>query len=331
MGDDDEYTWVANLSQLIEVLIDDEAYANQKDYIVKTKNPANISAEKWVLRLKAINSYLPYLGLATKEAALNEEELVKIISSNIPKAWKIRFRLANGHKSKTATEALKILSLLEKEEKRLAKTTTPKGRGGGPSNGRGKRGDGGKNRDTRNKNGKDSPRNPCRLPGHQNHDYSDCKFNPKSAKFCGTVRTLKGYNEDGKRKDSTKKREKERENNKVEEVSESDSDNASHHYLSESDDCEFYMLKKKEKTSSHNDEVYSAEILISIPDGVKSKKYTTYRGLIDSGSSHSLASSKIVGPRYKNKKIHLRQIGRPKVVTSVLHQKELLTRANCHN
>ena len=48
-----------------------------------------------------------------------------------------------------------------------------------------------------------------------------------------------------------------------------------------------------EKASSHDDEAYSAEILISIPDGVKSKKYTTYRGLIDSGSLHSLATNKI--------------------------------------
>ena len=34
-------------------------------------------------------------------------------------------------------------------------------------------------------------RNPCKLSGHHNREYSDCKFNKKSSNYCGITRTLK--------------------------------------------------------------------------------------------------------------------------------------------
>ena len=53
----------------------------------------------------------------------------------------------------------------------------------------------------RNKENKDNekPKNPCKLPGHQNHDWSDCFNNPKSHKFKGAARNFE-ENENGKKK-----------------------------------------------------------------------------------------------------------------------------------
>ena len=65
--------------------------------------------------MKTINSYLP--TLSDGSVSLTEVQLVKIITKNIPKAWKTQFKLADGHKLKTTIEAQKKLRLLEKDEK----------------------------------------------------------------------------------------------------------------------------------------------------------------------------------------------------------------------
>ena len=65
--------------------------------------------------MNTINSYLPTLKYGA--SSLIEIELVKIITKNVPKAWKTQFKLADGHKSKTTIEAQKKLRMLEKEEK----------------------------------------------------------------------------------------------------------------------------------------------------------------------------------------------------------------------
>ena len=46
----------------------------------------------------------------------------------------------------------------------------------------------------------------------------------------------------------------------------------------------------------------SAEILLDIPDGVGSNKYTLLLALADTGTSSSLASNNIVEPRSTKKK-----------------------------
>ena len=87
-----------------------------------------------------------------------------------------------------------------------------------------------------------------------------------------------------------------KENNKIEkEVADDDKNGCS----SESDSCEFHMVSKDVKSE---EKTFSAEILVSIPNGINSRKYTTYRGLADTGSSESLANAKIVGPRCRTKK-----------------------------
>lgn len=291
--DTDQATWEDNLAQLVEVLIDDEAFSNQKDYIQETRKPNSMTMKRWILRLKAINSYLPYLGLATGESAMDEADLVKVVTRNIPGSWKARFRLANGHKAATVTEALKILNLIEKEDRRMGKINSFKGKGNGRSKGSGS----GKKPKPKTED-KEGPRNPCKLPGHQHHDYSDCKFNPRSANYCGVTRTLKDYDKNGKLKDSAKKKEKENlktERSSSDDNSTSDSSNENH-YCSESDECEFHMIKEA-NNEVKNKKALSAELLVSIPIGKGSKKYITCRALADTGSSDSLASERVVGPR----------------------------------
>ena len=219
--DEDQAHWDENLCDFMDTLIDDEAYAFQKEYLCDTAKPNGMSTRSWVLRMKAINAYLPTLGLRNGFAAFTELELVRIISRNIPSAWKSRFRLVDGHQATTTATALKKLILLEREEKR---TQTQRLRGSGPSDknnkkkNRRKKGNGSNDDD----GDDDKPRNPCKLPGHEGHDYKDCIYNPKSKNYKGVTRTLKDYDSNGKLKKEVKEKEQnyraEKEKEKTEEA-----------------------------------------------------------------------------------------------------------------
>ena len=100
---------------MVETLIGDEAYDEQAGYLQDTRKPHDMEVHKWIQRMKTINSYLP--TLSDGSVSLTEIQLVKIITKNIPKAWKTQFKLADGHKLKITIEAQKKLRLLEKGEK----------------------------------------------------------------------------------------------------------------------------------------------------------------------------------------------------------------------
>ena len=93
------------MAQLVETLIDEDAYTTQKDYLSETKKPSNMPTKNWILRLKAINTYLPILNLSENVESFDEEGLVKIITRNIPNSWKARFKMVNGHRSTTVAQA----------------------------------------------------------------------------------------------------------------------------------------------------------------------------------------------------------------------------------
>ena len=103
--------------EMVETLIGDEAHDDQVEYLKDTRKPHDMDASKWIQRMKTINSYLP--TLKDGASSLTEIQLVKIITKNVPKAWKTQFKLADGHKSRTTIEALRKLRLLEKEEKQI--------------------------------------------------------------------------------------------------------------------------------------------------------------------------------------------------------------------
>ena len=71
-----------------------------------------MDVNKWIQRMKTINSYLS--TLKDGAASLTEIQSVKIITKNIPKAWKTKFKVADDHKSKTTIEVQKKPRMLEK-------------------------------------------------------------------------------------------------------------------------------------------------------------------------------------------------------------------------
>ena len=127
-----------------------------------------------------------------------EAELCKlVISTNIPRNWWTQFRLVGGHAIQSLLDRKRIMLLLGKEEKSKASKSNAKDRET-MSNGNSKGG------------GVSTPRKsgieyPCKLPGHQNHDWKDCFNNPKSDKFKGTERKPTDYDNDGKLKKRTTK------------------------------------------------------------------------------------------------------------------------------
>ena len=82
--------------ELVETLTGDEAYADQIEYLQDTRKPIDMDINKWIQRMKTINSYLPTLQGGA--VSLTELQLVKIITRNIPKAWKTQFKLADDHR-----------------------------------------------------------------------------------------------------------------------------------------------------------------------------------------------------------------------------------------
>ena len=293
--DEEKAEWDANLAQLVETLIDEDVYTTQKDYLSETKKPSNMPKKNWILRLKAINTYLPILNLSENAESFDEEGLVKIITRNIPNSWKARFKMVNGHRSTTVAQAQKILHYIEKEDARVTKSAY---KGGGQKTP--------KNKKYKNKKKKPEDEghrkigNPCKLPNHGGHDWSNCFFNPKSKNFKGVARTPKDYDSDGKLKKEVKEKEQNFRNEKKEKNKTTyESDESS-----DSDPEEFHMTEKSTKIISDNtkkERSRSSELLLSIPCGVGSKKNITVLALADTGSTSTLGNINIFGPRCRKK------------------------------
>ena len=72
-----------------------------------------------------VDTPLRYKTMIDSDKLANDQTrilLVKIITKNIPKAWKTQFKLVDGHRAKTTIEAQKKLWMLEKEDKREKQT-----------------------------------------------------------------------------------------------------------------------------------------------------------------------------------------------------------------
>ena len=304
--DEEEIIWEDNLDELVERLIGEEVYDQQRDYMLEIKKPRDVSVKQWLTRLKTINTYLPFLSNGGKGTSFSEAELVKMITKNMPRHWKTPFRLAGGHRLHTVLGARHILLLLEKQDK--MKNTNEdvrgkdKGRDKGKGNGPGKK----IPNKTESRSDKGTTKNPCGIPGHQNHEWGSCIYNPKSDKFKGEARTPKDYDKDGK---FINKKIKKEENNRIEKKtsfclpcdSDSDDDDSSRVDYNSDTTEEFNYLKDSKDTEKES-QPRSAEILLAIPDGVGSKSYKIIVCLADTGTSTSLGNSKIFGPRSNKKK-----------------------------
>ena len=68
------------------------------------------------MRVKSINTYLPFLKDVGKGETLSERDLVKNIAKNLPRAWQAQFRIAGGQRLKTVLEMQHLLQLIEQQE-----------------------------------------------------------------------------------------------------------------------------------------------------------------------------------------------------------------------
>ena len=54
--------WEPNINELIELLIGEDAYEEQRDYYLEDiKKPHEMKTRTWILQMKVINTYLPAL------------------------------------------------------------------------------------------------------------------------------------------------------------------------------------------------------------------------------------------------------------------------------
>ena len=81
-----------------------------------------MTTKNWIIRMKAINAYLPTLGIHTGEVLYTKVKLVHNIARNIPSGWKAMFKLAGGYTSTTVNAVAKLLNFIENEEKRTAQS-----------------------------------------------------------------------------------------------------------------------------------------------------------------------------------------------------------------
>ena len=81
--------------------------------------------------------------------------------------------------------------------------------GNGNRKGNGKGNGKGRGNSQKSESGSKKPelKNPCKLPGHKNHEWKDCFNNPNSEKFKGTAKSFRYYNTDGSRRKKSKNEE----------------------------------------------------------------------------------------------------------------------------
>jgi hypothetical protein len=233
----------------------------QKDYLKSTPKPEKMSVKQWINRIKNINSYLPLMQ--DNGRAFTEEELVsEVISKNIPSAWVKDFRMFKLHLKTRVKDVLSDLTMIEEQIKTHLKPT--------------------------NSDKRQHLKNPCRIH-NGGHEWDDCRQNPKNAKSDGKDKTT-----DRGRTDNQNNRT--RENRRTEESGHQPTRTRSNSRSRDSSDSdyEYNCITQQSSDQVKGESTPSSEILIALPNTNNSKKYTTYLGLVDSGSSGSLINKDIV-------------------------------------
>ena len=81
-------------------LLGEDASANLREYLERTKKPKTIKVRQWVRRVRHLNLYLRILS-GGKGDSFDEGEISrKCIAPNISMAWSKDFRLREGHEEK---------------------------------------------------------------------------------------------------------------------------------------------------------------------------------------------------------------------------------------
>jgi len=272
-GTRDEMTFWDHLRELTSAVLGEDALRNQKEYLKNTPKPENMSVKQWINRIKNINSYLPLMQEDGR--AFSEEDLIaEVITKNIPSAWNVQFRLAKLHLKTRIKDIISDLTVIEENIKTHHKND-------------------------HDKSNKKQLKNPCRLH-NGGHEWEDCRQNPKNNKDDGRTRT----NDDRSRRGNNNNNRPREENRRTErdgrqssrERNRNRSNSRSRNDGNDSDAEEEYhcIHGRNHSKKSEEEKTPSSEILIAVPNKKGSKKYTTYLGLVDSGSSGSLVNKEII-------------------------------------
>jgi hypothetical protein len=263
----DELTFENHLKELTSTVLGEDALRYQKDYLKSTPKPEKMSVKQWINRIKNINSYLPLMQ--DNGRAFTEEELVsEVISKNIPSAWVKDFRMFKLHLKTRVKDVLTDLTMIEEQVKTHLKPT--------------------------NSDKRQHLKNPCRIH-NGGHEWDDCRQNPKNAKSDGKDKTTDRGRTDNQNNRNRENRRTEA-NGRAEANRRHTARSRSNSRSGESDDesYEYNCIVEKKSEQEKKEETPSSEVLIALPNDKGSKKYITYLGLIDSGSSGSLLSNSII-------------------------------------
>ena len=275
-GPMDRASWDARIVAFRNLMLDEEAYDNQKEYLKTTKKPMNLTSKKWIKRMRVINGYIS--GMANGAGKFTDQELIRYcIKPNLPSSWLKDFKIGGGLVMTSTFQVMELLKIIEENEKvTKTKPTLDKTKSG---NGRRKAGKDGK------KNEKGF-KNKCRKHPDGKHEWKDCYLNPNSKNYKGD-KTKDKYNKDkGDESHLILKTKSKKTRSKTKETEVSSDD-----FWSSDEESNAIVVKDEiDMYNKVKEETVSAEILVTLPREGKNKIFIA---LLDSGTSASLVSDKV--------------------------------------
>ena len=137
------------------------------DYLSALHKPRDASPRAFGIRMKTLVRYAGMLpGTA---AAWDNAKMMEVIFNAMPRTWKVTFKRS---KDLTTVSLPDLLQFMEDEKTEADRQENNK-----------------KKREAEQKKKSDNKpkkqRTQCRYPGHGNHEWKDCIYNPNSPNYCG--------------------------------------------------------------------------------------------------------------------------------------------------
>ena len=205
MALNDENNFNNNMPRLLLLqAVSENAYSMQRTYLNRVKKPFEMDLPVFQHRLRHIRKLMTLLPRRAGDPDMTDYDFKQIFINSMPEKYRAEYNYKHEHEPLATTTFAQIterfgsikrhIDVIEKIDNKKSKkndgnnnnnnnnhnNNNSGGRGGrsrgnGRGNGRGGRGRGSGSGNT--------PRNPCRFPGHQNHDWKDCKANRNSANY----------------------------------------------------------------------------------------------------------------------------------------------------
>ena len=200
----DENNFNNNMPRLLLLqAVSENAYSMQRTYLNRVKKPFEMDLPVFQHRLRHIRKLMTLLPRRAGDPDMTDYDFKQIFINSMPEKYRAEYNYKHEHEPLATTTFAQIterfgsikrhIDVIEKIDNKKDKkndgsnaiitiiiiittiVSGGRGRGNGRGSGRGGRGRGSGSSDT--------PRNPCRFPGHQNHDWKDCKANRNSANY----------------------------------------------------------------------------------------------------------------------------------------------------